>query len=99
MAGLALHVIGIGYGSSIETAVGAIQGVLQSDERILKDPAPQIAVAELADSSVNLVVRPWVKTADYWGVKFDVTRRIKETLDARGVEIPFPQVTVHQAQS
>ncbi|MCK4413567.1 MAG: mechanosensitive ion channel [Candidatus Eisenbacteria sp.] len=92
-------VVGIGYGSSIEKAVGAIQSVLQADERVLKEPAPQIAVAELADSSVNLVVRPWVKTSDYWGVKFDVTRRIKETLDQQDIEIPFPQVTVHQVKS
>ncbi|MBN1424960.1 mechanosensitive ion channel [Candidatus Fermentibacteria bacterium] len=88
--------IGIAYGASIEKAITTIRDVVNSDERILGDPAPQIAVADLADSSVNLVVRPWCKTADYWDVKFDTTRRIKEALDAQGIEIPFPHVVVHQ---
>ena len=65
------------------------------DDRILKDPAPTIAVAELADSSVNLVFRPWVKTADYWNVRFDLTERIKNRLDEAGISIPFPQQDVH----
>ncbi len=92
-------VIGIGYGSSIQQAYEIIEGILKQDERVLSDPAPQIAVSELADSSVNFVVRPWVKAADYWGVKFDVTRKIKETFDEKGIEIPFPQTTVHMASN
>jgi small conductance mechanosensitive channel len=92
-------VIGIGYGSSIQEAYETIEGILKQDERILSDPAPQIAVSELADSSVNFVVRPWVKAADYWGVKFDITRKVKETFDEKGIEIPFPQTTVHMASN
>ncbi len=90
-------VIGIGYGSSIEKSVKVMSDILAADERVLKDPAPQIAVSELADSSVNFVVRPWVNKADYWAVKFDLTQRIKEAFDREGIEIPFPQVTVHKA--
>lgn len=90
-------VIGIGYSSDIATATACIQDILKSDMRVLADPAPQIAVAELADSSVNLIVRPWCKTADYWDVKFDCTRRIKEEFDRIGIEIPFPQTVIHQA--
>jgi small conductance mechanosensitive channel len=90
-------VIGIGYGSAIGTAFQVVEGVIAGDDRVLKDPAPQVAVAELADSSVNLVVRPWVKGPDYWAVRFDLTRKIKEALDQNGIEIPFPQVVMHQA--
>lgn len=86
---------GIGYSSSIADTVKIIQDLLDADERVLKDPAPQIAVSELADSSVNFVVRPWVNAADYWSVKFDLTRQFKEACDANGIEIPFPQQSVH----
>jgi small conductance mechanosensitive channel len=92
-------VIGIGYGSSIQEAYDTIDSILKQESRILSDPAPQIAVSELADSSVNFVVRPWVNAADYWGVKFDVTRKIKETFDEKGIDIPFPQTTVHMASA
>ncbi len=92
-------VIGIGYGSSIQLAYETIAEILKQDERVLADPPPQIAVSELADSSVNFVVRPWVKAADYWNVKFDVTRKIKEVFDEKGIEIPFPQTTVHMASA
>jgi small conductance mechanosensitive channel len=61
----------------------------------MESPASQIAVSELADCSVNFVVRPWVKAADYWTVRFDLTRKIKEALDENGIEIPFPQRVVH----
>ena len=86
--------VGIGYGSSIEKGMSTVLGVLQSDSRVLGDPAPMVAVSELADSSVNLVVRGWANKTDYWDVKFDLTRKIKEELDAAGVEIPFPQQVV-----
>lgn len=88
-------VIGIGYASSIQKAVEVLSGLMKAETRILPDPPPQIAVSELADSSVNLVVRPWVKKEDYWGVKFDLTRAIKEAFDENGIEIPFPQMAVH----
>jgi small conductance mechanosensitive channel len=90
-------VIGIGYGSDIQKAHDVVAGLLEEEPRVLSDPAPQIAVSELADSSVNLVVRPWVNNADYWPVKFDLTRKIKEAFDANGIEIPFPQRVIHQA--
>jgi small conductance mechanosensitive channel len=92
-------VVGIGYSSSIQKAVEVIEGLLKSDSRILSEPAYQIAVSELADSSVNLVVRPWVKASDYWAVRFDLNRAIKEALDSNGIEIPFPQRTVHMVQA
>jgi len=87
--------IGIGYSSDIQQAHDVIMGLIQADERIFSDPAPQVMVSELADSSVNLTARFWLKSGDYWGVKFDLTRAIKEGLDANGIEIPFPQRVVH----
>lgn len=90
-------VVGIGYGSSIEEAERVVRRLLSRDERILADPSPQVAVSELADSSVNLVVRPWVKKDDYWPLRFDLTRKIKEAFDQNGIEIPFPQRVVHMA--
>jgi len=88
-------VVGIGYGSSIGKAVLVLQELIKKETRILSDPPFQIAVNELADSSVNLVVRPWVKNEDYWGVRWDLTRAIKESFDEHGIEIPFPQHVVH----
>jgi len=88
-------VIGVGYGDDLKKAKAALEDVLSSDERVLKDPAYTVAVSELADSSVNFVVRPWVKTADYWAVKFDLTQAIKERLDAEGLSIPYPQRDLH----
>lgn len=72
---------------------------MEADERILKDPAPMVALAELADSSVNFVVRPWVKAEDFWAVKFDFTEKIKLVFDDNGVSIPFPQMDVHMDQA
>jgi len=88
-------VIGIGYSSDIQKAYDVMMDIITKDERILPEPAPQIAVSELADSSVNFVVRPWVKKEDYWPVKFELTRKIKEAFDKNNIEIPFPQQTVH----
>jgi len=88
-------VIGIGYTSDIQKAYDVMSDIMKEDARILSDPAPQIAVSELADSSVNFLVRPWVKTDDYWDVKFDLTRKIKESFDKNGIEIPFPQRVIH----
>lgn len=88
-------VFGIGYSSDIQKAYDVLSDILKNDSRVLPDPPFQIAVSELADSSVNFIVRPWVKKEDYWDVKFDVTRKVKEAFDANGIEIPFPQVAMH----
>ena len=88
-------VFGIGYGDDIRKAKDVIQEILDNDARILKAPAPLIAVGELADSSVNFNVRPWVKSGDYWDVKFDLTEGIKLAFDAQGISIPYPQMDVH----
>jgi small conductance mechanosensitive channel len=88
-------VIGIGYASEIQKAHDVLMGLIKEDTRILTDPPPQIAVSELADSSVNFVVRPWVRKEDYWSVRFELTRKIKEAFDENGIEIPFPQRAVH----
>jgi small conductance mechanosensitive channel len=88
-------VVGIGYGDDIDNAKKVIADLLTKDERILKDPPPTIGVVELADSSVNFAVRPWVKSEDYWDVYFDTTENIKKRFDAEGVTIPFPQQDVH----
>jgi len=87
--------IGVSYGDNLADAEAAIRRVIESDDRVLKDPEPVVAVAELADSSVNFVVRPWCNAADYWTLRFDLTRRIKEELEASGCSIPFPQHDVH----
>jgi small conductance mechanosensitive channel len=88
-------VMGIGYGDNIGTAISIIERVITADERTLKDPAPTVAVAELGDSSVNLVVRPWCKKEDYWALRWDLTRKLKEELEAGGCSIPFPQRDLH----
>jgi len=90
--------VGIGYGDSIEAAVTVARGVMTSDERVLNDPAPEVLVGELGDSSVNLILRLWVNGNDYWDVLFDTTRRVKEAFDEKGIDIPFPQHVVHMAK-
>jgi len=91
-------VFGIGYGDDIDKAREIINKVLAAETRLLPDPEPQVAVAELADSSVNFVVRPWVKTEDYWGARFDLIETMKKEFDANGISIPFPQQDVHMHQ-
>jgi len=88
-------VVGIGYGSDLLKAKAILEEMVNGHELVLKDPAPKIAVSELADSSVNFVVRPWVNAADYWTVKWDLTEKIKLRFDEEGIEIPFPQMSVH----
>ena len=88
-------VAGIGYSDDIDKARNVLNDIIATDERVLKDPAPTVAVVELADSSVNFVVRPWVTAADYWGVHFDMTEAIKKRFDEEGISIPFPQRDVH----
>ena len=87
--------VGISYSDDMAQTKEILARLAQEDARVLKDPAPTIAVAELADSSVNLVFRPWVKTVDYWNVRFDLTENIKNALDEAGISIPFPQQDVH----
>jgi len=89
-------VFGIGYDDDLKKAKGIISKILADDDRILKNPAPLVAVAELADSSVNFNVRPWCATADYWDVYFDTHEKIKLTFDAEGISIPYPQMDIHQ---
>lgn len=91
-------VMGVSYDDDLALAMATMQRVAQEDTRVLAEPEPQIAVAELADSSVNFVVRPWCKAEDYFGVKFDLTRRFKEELEAAGCSIPYPQRDVHVSQ-
>lgn len=88
-------VVGIGYGDDIKKARDLIVQVLEKDKRVLKTPAAVVAVNELADSSVNFVVRPWVKSADYWDFKWEFLETIKTTFDENGVSIPFPQKDVY----
>lgn len=87
-------VASISYDDDIGLAIRTIRSLL-TDSRVLSEPAPTVAVAELADSSVNIVVRPWCKREEYWALRFDLTQRIKEELEAAGCSIPFPQRDVH----
>ena len=88
-------VVGVSYEDDLDKVRATIDELIAADERILSDPAPTVAVSELADSSVNFVVRPWVKSADYWGVMFDLTEAIKKRFDKEGISFPFPQQDVH----
>lgn len=88
-------VFGISYDDNIGQARDIINNVLQAEERILDDPAPVVRVGELADSSVNIQVRPWVKTDDYWGVRCDLLEAIKVEFDGAGISIPYPQQDVY----
>lgn len=88
-------VIGVSYGDDLDKVRSTLEDLVSADERILQDPPCIIAVSALADSSVNFVVRPWVKTADYWGVHFALTEAIKKRFDKEGISIPFPQQDVH----
>jgi small conductance mechanosensitive channel len=88
-------VIGISYSSDIGAAKDVLQSVLKENNMVLDEPGPTVEVVEMADSSVNFVVRPWCKTADYWKVHFSVNSAAKEALDNAGIEIPFPQMDIH----
>lgn len=91
-------VVGVSYNANIEQVKNELKTIVEADSRVLGTPATTIAVSELADSSVNLVVRPWVNTPDYWGVYFDLTENIKKRFDEVGIEIPYPQMDVHSHQ-
>ncbi|WP_060982705.1 small-conductance mechanosensitive channel MscS [Vibrio splendidus] len=87
--------IGVSYNADLQKTKALLTKICESDERVLKEPGVQVGVHTLADSSVNFVVRPWVSTAEYWNVYFDLMQAIKEGLDKEGIEIPFPQMDVH----
>jgi small conductance mechanosensitive channel len=88
-------VFGIGYDDDLKLAKATLQGIVDADTRILKDPASFIGVGELGDSSVNFTVRVWVKASDYWGVHFDTIEKVKLTFDEKGISIPYPQMDIH----
>lgn len=88
-------VIGVHYDSDLAKTKAVLTEIVTSDERVLKEPAPVIVVGELADSSVNFLVRPWCKSADFWALRWDLLERIKNRLDEEGIVIPFPQMDVH----
>jgi small conductance mechanosensitive channel len=87
--------VGVAYDADLSKVRDVLNDIISKEERILSDPAPQVAVAELAESSVNFIVRVWTKTEDYWGVKFDATETIKNRFDEAGIGIPFPQRDIH----
>ena len=91
-------VMGIDYGDDIQVAIDTIQKIVTAHEGVLAEPAPVIAVSNLGDSSVDLVVRPWCSSDDYWNVRFDLIRQLKEGLEAAGCSFPYPQQDVHMYQ-
>lgn len=92
-------VIGIGYDDNIAKAKQLIDEIVSNNALILTDPAPTVMVLELGESSIDLAVRPWVNTGDYWGVRADLLQTIKETFDENGISIPYPQRDIHMINS
>ena len=88
-------IFSIGYGDDLKLAKETLLNIVNQDSRVLQDPVPFVAVKELANSSVDLVVRVWVKSADYWGVNFDTIEKVKLTFDEKGISIPYPQMDIH----
>lgn len=88
--------VGVEYGTEVDTVKQALEEILKADSRIMSDPAPFIALSNLADSSVDFTIRVWVGVADYWPVHFDLKRAIYEEFNRRGIGFPFPQVQIHQ---
>lgn len=91
--------IGVSYDDNLDKVRSTLLEIVKADQRVLTDPECVIAVSELADSSVNFVVRPWVQTADYWNVYFGLTETIKKRFDAEGISFPYPQQDVHIHQT
>lgn len=87
--------MGVSYNDNLDTVIKTTMNILQKDERVLKDPASQVAIKEFADSAIIFVIRPWVKTGDYWGFYFDFQKTLKEAYDKAGINIPYPQMDVH----
>ncbi|MDB9753202.1 mechanosensitive ion channel [Oceanospirillaceae bacterium] len=88
-------VIGVGYSDDLQKVEQLLLECITDDQRILTTPEPTVAVAELADNSVNFIVRPWVNTADYWLVRWHLIRQIKVSFDENGISIPYPQQDIH----
>jgi len=93
------HVFGIGYDDDLKLAKNTLMEMMLNDDRILQDPAPFVAVSELADSSVNFTTRAWVKSEDYWDVYFEQIEKVKLTFDEKGISIPYPQMDIHTDKS
>ena len=91
-------VLGIDYGDNIDSAMETVRGVVNTDSRVLRDPEPMVVVGNLGESSVDLTIRVWCNAGDYWGVKFDLTKALKQRFDQAGITIPFPQRTVHMVK-
>ena len=91
-------VFGISYGDDIDKAERILREIVESHDKVLADPSPKIRLHKLGDSSVDFVVRPWSKTADYWEVYWDITREVKVRFDREGISIPFPQRDIHVHQ-
>lgn len=89
-------VFGVEYGSDYEYVRSVVMDIINSDSRILKEPLPTVALQALADSSVNIVVRVWVKSADYWNVYFDMNKTVYKVFNEKNISFPFPQLTIHQ---
>jgi small conductance mechanosensitive channel len=92
-------IFGIGYDDDIDQAKSVLKSLIEADSRIDKDPEPFIAVKELGDNSVNLVVRVWANSSDYWGIFFDLNENVKKTFDKEGISFPYPQTDVHLHKS
>jgi small conductance mechanosensitive channel len=88
-------VLGISYEDDVDKAIGVVEALARADDRVLDDPAPMVVVGELADNSVNLVIRLWCQAGDYWPLKFDMTKTLKQSMDSEGISIPYPQRTLH----
>lgn len=90
-------IVAVEYGEDYTKVINTLKEIITSDERVLTDPEPFFAMKELADSSVNFVMRGWTNTADFWGVYFEINKKIYEVFNERGIGFPFPQLTIHQA--
>ena len=91
-------VFGVAYDDDLKAAKELLRSIILADDLVLSDPEPVVAVSELADSSVNFIVRPWVKSADYWPVLWDTTEKVKLEFDAQGLSIPYPQMDIHMPE-
>lgn len=92
-------VLGFGYDDDMDKAMQVVKEIINQEDRILDEPEPQIAISELGDSAVSMIVRPWTTTEDFWATKFDLTKRFKERFDEEGLSIPYPQRDVHLFQN
>ena len=88
---------GVEYGEDIDKVKAVLQQIINADTRILDDPAPLIALKALSASSVDVIVRAWTKTSDYWDVYFDINKKVYDTFNREGIGFPFPQLTIHQS--